>query len=72
MKVYGQIYLIANKVNDFVYIGQTVSCLDRRLCQHRYFAQNLAKTTPLAKAIRELGIGPFKSRQSHLVLIKRL
>jgi group I intron endonuclease len=60
MKEIGKVYLIKNKINGKVYIGQTIQSLKRRFAQHKYSALTKKKKTPLYSSIRKYGIDNFE------------
>ena len=60
MKEIGKVYLIKNKVNGKVYIGQTIQSLKRRFSQHKCNALTRKKKTPLYSSIRKHGINNFE------------
>ena len=53
------IYKITNKVNNKVYIGQTIRPLLKRWRQHISYANNVTSNTHFARAIRKYGSGGF-------------
>lgn len=55
----GIIYKITNKINNKVYIGQTIRSLKTRWKHHIYDALNQKTNTRLARAIRKYGINNF-------------
>lgn len=58
MKPYGYVYLIRNRVNGKVYVGQTVQAVKRRWAQH--ISKALAgKVTHFSNAIRKYGKDAF-------------
>jgi group I intron endonuclease len=60
MKEIGKVYLIKNKINGKVYIGQTIQSLKRRFAQHKCSALTKKKKTPLYSSIRKYGIDNFE------------
>lgn len=55
----GYIYVIKNKVNDKIYIGQTRKMLVDRFRIHRGAARDISNRSKLYTAMRELGIDNF-------------
>ena len=53
------IYLIQNKLNNKLYIGQTNSTISHRFAQHTYDAKSRKFTYPLYNAINKYGIANF-------------
>jgi group I intron endonuclease len=58
MKIFGQIYLLRNKVTGTMYVGQTVRSLTLRSKQHATYAAG-KPTVPIDQAIRKYGIEQF-------------
>lgn len=58
MQPYGFIYLVRNKVNGKVYIGQTIQTVEVRWARHKYDALR-GSTTPFHIAIRKYGADAF-------------
>ena len=54
----GWIYKITNKINNKVYIGQTINSLEKRFKQHLSEAKQ-GKNCRLHSAIRKYGIDAF-------------
>ena len=54
MEVFGVVYLIFNKVNGKMYVGQTVRTVEERFKEHAK-----RKTTLIGKAIRKYGAENF-------------
>lgn len=58
---YGIIYKVTNKINNKVYIGQTIKSLDERKRRHVYDAENHKDVnTTFYNAIRKYGIDNFE------------
>jgi group I intron endonuclease len=57
--VYGRVYLLTNKENGMVYVGQTTNTVDRRWTQHRCDAKAGRVAMPICRAIREHGPDVF-------------
>lgn len=55
----GLVYIIRNKVNNKVYIGQTMQTLNARFNQHIWKALSNKSNTKLSVAIRQLGVDAF-------------
>lgn len=55
----GIIYKIVNKINNKVYIGQTIRTLEERWKSHFYETVNQKLNTKLGKAIRKYGFESF-------------
>lgn len=55
----GKIYQISNTVNNIIYIGSTITHLDKRLWNHRSRAKDETRLSPLYIAMRELGSDKF-------------
>jgi group I intron endonuclease len=55
----GIIYKITNKINNKVYIGQTIQGMEKRWKNHLYYALKLKKDNKLARAIRKYGENAF-------------
>ena len=56
IEVYGIIYKITNKVNNKVYIGQTIRGFDKR---YQGDLKRYVKNTPLKRSIKKYGIENF-------------
>lgn len=59
MKAYGYIYLVRNRVNGKVYVGQTIYPVLHRWKRHLRFAHNTKHNTHFACAIRAHGDNAF-------------
>ncbi len=57
---FGVVYKATNKVNDKVYIGQTLYPLNIRISQHKHEANRKYKNSHFYKAIRKYGIESFE------------
>jgi group I intron endonuclease len=55
----GYIYIIKNKINNKVYIGQTVTSINRRMTAHYTKAKNGVNLTGIDAAIRKYGKDSF-------------
>ena len=55
----GNIYKITNKLNNKIYVGQTIIDINQRLHNHFSYAFNKNATTYLANAIRKYGRSAF-------------
>lgn len=53
------IYIIKNKLNDKVYVGRTSYAIEHRFRNHTYASKRTRKITPLAVAMRNLGVENF-------------
>jgi group I intron endonuclease len=54
------IYIIKNKINDKVYVGQTCKPIDTRFSQHKYYSEtNQGKCIKLERAINKYGSENF-------------
>lgn len=53
------IYKITNKINNKIYIGQTINPLLKRQKQHINYANKITSNTHFAHAIRKYGPGGF-------------
>jgi len=58
--VEGVIYKATNKINDKVYIGQTIRSLKRRIKEHKNDALNNRSKSPFHAAIRKYGLPNFE------------
>lgn len=58
MSVYGIIYIITNKVNGKLYIGQTIQSLNKRWRKHKHDYKRL--NYPLYRAMRKYGSENFQ------------
>jgi group I intron endonuclease len=56
--ILGRIYIIINKINNKVYIGQTISTLSERWSQHK--CDSKRKHTAIANAMIKYGVDNFK------------
>lgn len=54
-----KVYIIKNKINDLVYIGQTKGKLKYRFNKHIYSANVQNRTNKFHTAIRDLGSDNF-------------
>lgn len=54
------IYLIRNKINNKMYVGQTKRTLNERIAEHIYDADAGIKNYPLYRSIRKNGIENFE------------
>ena len=57
----GSIYLIVNRQNGKVYVGQTANTLSRRLAHHRHEAKLKRRKVPLYQAVGAYGWENFDS-----------
>lgn len=62
------IYLITNKVNGKLYVGQTISSLKQRLREHKCKSLKGKLSNKLSSAIREHGIANFHIQEILTVL----
>ena len=53
------VYKITNKINNKVYIGQTINSLEQRFNRHKNDAMNHVLDTHFARAIRKYGVENF-------------
>lgn len=53
------IYKIQNKINDKIYIGQTINAIENRFYSHVYLAEKKEMNTPLYRSIRKHGSQSF-------------
>lgn len=56
---YGRIYIIKNKINDKVYIGQTTQKLQERLNNHLKFSTLKTRNYKFYQAVKEIGKDNF-------------
>jgi hypothetical protein len=62
----GKIYVIENSVNDIVYVGSTAQCsIEHRFDTHRYSIHRQGETSPLYRAMCELGSQNFRIHLHH-------
>ena len=59
MSKLGRVYIIKNKINNKVYVGQTMQSLHDRFQQHVYCSQKDNFNSKIHSAMRELGIHNF-------------
>lgn len=57
--IYGSIYIIKNKINDKVYIGQTTQAVDERFKQHCKPSEHKRHKYTLYRAMTKYGVGNF-------------
>lgn len=62
-KIYGRVYLITNKINGKLYVGQTTQTLKERFAQHINESKDSKTTMPIAKAINKYGVKNFKIKK---------
>lgn len=55
----GIIYKIVNKINNKIYIGQTIRSLEDRWYYHTYDALTVKCSTKIGRAIRKYGVNSF-------------
>lgn len=57
--IYGSIYIIKNKINDKVYIGQTIQAVDERFKQHCKPSEHKRHKYTLYRAMTKYGVENF-------------